>query len=279
MFGNRRREPQGGGSARAAVRLDSVRKTYGKGENAVEALRGVDISFGYGSFTAVMGPSGSGKSTLLQCAAGLDVPTTGAVILDGVDLTGKNEVALTELRRERVGFIFQSFNLLPALTVEQNITLPLKLAGRRIDHGRVADVIRRVGLDQRRGHLPSELSGGQQQRVAIARALVAEPPVVFADEPTGALDTRTALEVLDLLRESVMVTGQTIIMVTHDPVAASHADNVVFLIDGQVISDIHNPTPEAVADRMTHLTALVEQPRRSFDLSSSSNQRGPRGEY
>ncbi|MFC5053504.1 ABC transporter ATP-binding protein [Saccharothrix xinjiangensis] len=273
MFGGRRRDQHGGnGSAPAAVRLDSVRKTYGKGDSAVEALRGVDIALDYGSFTAVMGPSGSGKSTFLQCAAGLDQPTTGAVILDGIDLTGMSEVQLTELRRERVGFIFQSFNLLPALTVEQNVTLPMKLAGRKIDRNRVADVIRRVGLDQRRSHLPGELSGGQQQRVAIARALVSEPAVVFADEPTGALDTRTALEVLDLMRESVLVSGQTIVMVTHDPVAASHADSVIFLIDGQIIGQLKHPTAEAVAERMTHLTAMVERPQRSFSLSQAQGQ-------
>ncbi|QFZ21566.1 ABC transporter ATP-binding protein [Saccharothrix syringae] len=269
MFGGRRRDQhgRGGNNAPAAVRLDSVRKTYGKGDSAVEALRGVDIALDYGSFTAVMGPSGSGKSTFLQCAAGLDQPSSGAVILDGVDLTGMSEVQLTELRRERVGFIFQSFNLLPALTVEQNVTLPMKLAGRRIDRNRVADVIGRVGLEQRRTHLPGELSGGQQQRVAIARALVSEPAVVFADEPTGALDTRTALEVLDLMRESVLVSGQTIVMVTHDPVAASHADSVIFLIDGQIIGQLQHPTAEAVAERMTHLTAMVERPQRSFSLS------------
>ncbi|MFT7834555.1 ABC transporter ATP-binding protein [Saccharothrix sp. BKS2] len=278
MFGGRRRDQHGGsGSTPAAVRLDSVRKTYGKGDSAVEALRGVDIALDYGSFTAVMGPSGSGKSTFLQCSAGLDQPTTGAVILDGVDLTGMNEVQLTELRRERVGFIFQSFNLLPALTVEQNVTLPMKLAGRKIDRNRVADVIRRVGLEQRRTHLPGELSGGQQQRVAIARALVSEPAVVFADEPTGALDTRTALEVLDLMRESVLVSGQTIVMVTHDPVAASHADSVIFLIDGQIIGQLQHPTAEAVAERMTHLTAMVERPQRSFSLSQQGTDRRGRG--
>ncbi|QQQ80079.1 ABC transporter ATP-binding protein [Saccharothrix sp. 6-C] len=275
MFGRRPERVESSGGPRAAVRMEAVRKTYGNGDSAVEALRGIDMQFDYGSFTAVMGPSGSGKSTLLQTAAGLDQPSAGRVLLDGVDLTGKNEVALTELRREKVGFIFQSFNLLPALTIEQNVTLPLKLAGRRVDRNRVADVIRRVGLEQRLKHLPGELSGGQQQRVAIARAVVTEPAVVFADEPTGALDTRTAAEVLDLLRESVMVTGQTIVMVTHDPVAASYADGVVFLIDGQIAGEIRNPTPEAVADRMTHLTALVEQPRRTY----GAGQSGKRGYY
>ncbi|HET6502131.1 MAG TPA: ABC transporter ATP-binding protein [Amycolatopsis sp.] len=239
----------------AAVRLDSVRKVYGKGSSSVEALRGVSIEFARGTFTAVMGPSGSGKSTFLHCAAGLDAPTSGAVILDGQDLSGMDEARLTRMRREKIGFIFQAFNLLPALTVQQNITLPLKLGGRRVDRSLVAEVIARVGLTERRKHLPGELSGGQQQRVAIARALVTRPTVVFADEPTGALDTGTALDVLRLLRESVLNAGQTIVMVTHDPVAASHADHVVFLADGMIVGDLTRPTADAVADRLTSLGA------------------------
>ena len=236
-----------------AVRLETVSKVYGRGSAAVTALDRVSIGFGKGSFTAVMGPSGSGKSTFLQCAAGLDRPTTGSVILDGQDLGRLRETALTKLRRERIGFVFQAFNLLPALNVEQNVTLPLMLAGRRADRARTAEVITRVGLSDRRRHRPGELSGGQQQRVAIARALALRPAVIFADEPTGALDTRTAIEVLGLLRESVHSLGQTIVMVTHDPMAASFADRVVFLADGRLAGALDAPTAAAVADRMTHL--------------------------
>ena len=242
------------------VRLQSVRKLYGDARSGVEALRGVTIGFPRGSFTAVMGPSGSGKSTFLHCAAGLDKPTSGSVALDGNEITGLKETALTRLRREHVGFIFQSFNLLPALNVVQNITLPLRLAGKRADRKVVADVIARVGLTDRRKHLPAELSGGQQQRVAIARALVTRPAVIFADEPTGALDTRTARDVLDLLRGSVRAHGQTVVMVTHDPMAASYADRVVFLADGQLVGELHNPTADAVAERMTHLGAWADLP-------------------
>ncbi|MFE9368951.1 ABC transporter ATP-binding protein [Streptomyces sp. NPDC006711] len=241
------------------VRLNAVRKVYGEGANAVTALDGVSLSFQRGSFTAVMGPSGSGKSTFLHCAAGLDRPTSGTVLLDGEDLSGYDETTLTKMRRERIGFIFQSFNLLPALTVLQNVTLPLKLAGRRPDRARVNDVIKRVGLGDRMGRRPAELSGGQQQRVAIARALVTSPAVVFADEPTGALDTRTAREVLRLMQESVRALGQTIVMVTHDPVAASYADRVVFLADGRFVGDLYNPTAEVVAERMTRLGAWADE--------------------
>ncbi|MFI6729486.1 ABC transporter ATP-binding protein [Streptomyces sp. R-74717] len=241
------------------VRLDAVRKVYGEGANAVTALDGVSLSFQRGSFTAVMGPSGSGKSTFLHCAAGLDRPTSGTVLLDGEDLSGYDETTLTKMRRERIGFIFQAFNLLPALSVLQNVTLPLKLAGRRPDRAQVTKVIERVGLGDRTGSRPAELSGGQQQRVAIARALVTRPAVVFADEPTGALDTRTAREVLRLMQESVRSLGQTIVMVTHDPVAASYADRVVFLADGRFVGDIYNPTAEAVAERMTRLGAWADE--------------------
>ncbi|MBC2879680.1 MULTISPECIES: ABC transporter ATP-binding protein [Streptomyces] len=242
-----------------AVRLNAVRKVYGEGANAVTALDGVSLSFQRGSFTAVMGPSGSGKSTFLHCAAGLDRPTSGTVLLDGEDLGGYDETALTKMRRERIGFVFQSFNLLPALTVMQNITLPLKLAGRKANRAQIDEVVHRVGLDSRTGHRPAELSGGQQQRVAIARALVTGPAVVFADEPTGALDTRTAREVLRLMRESVRTLGQTIVMVTHDPVAASYADRVVFLADGRFVGDLYNPTAEVVAERMTRLGAWADE--------------------
>jgi putative ABC transport system ATP-binding protein len=236
------------------VRLDSVRKVYG---NRVVALNDVSLGFGRGTFTAVMGPSGSGKSTFLHCAAGLDRPTSGTVWLDGVDLGGLRENALTRLRRDRVGFIFQSFNLMPALTVQQNVALPLTLAGRRPDKRALAAVLERVGLADRRKHRPAELSGGQQQRVAIARALITRPAVIFADEPTGALDTRTAQEVLTLIREPVAALGQTVVMVTHDPVAASFADRVVFLADGRFVDALNRPTADAVAARMAHLADLV----------------------
>jgi putative ABC transport system ATP-binding protein len=243
----------------AAVRLDAVHKVYGQGANSVTALHRVSLSFQRGSFTAVMGPSGSGKSTFLHCAAGLDRPTSGTVLLDGDDLGDYDETTLAKMRRERIGFVFQAFNLLPALSVVQNVTLPLKLAGRRPDRKRVAEIIERVGLGNRKNNRPAQLSGGQQQRVAIARALVTGPAVVFADEPTGALDTRTAREVLLLIRESVRALRQTIVMVTHDPVAASYADRVVFLADGRFVGDLYNPTAEAVAERLTRLGAWADE--------------------
>ncbi len=238
-----------------SVALHDVRRVYGRGGNAVTALDGITISFARGTFTAVMGPSGSGKSTFLHCAAGLDRPTSGSVHIDGQLLADLNERRLTELRRERIGFVFQSFNLLPALTVWQNVCLPQELDGRRPHRAAVREVLDRVGLGDRHKHRPGELSGGQQQRVAIARALVARPAVIFADEPTGALDTQTAADVLDLLREPVRTQGQTVVMVTHDPVAASYADQVVFLADGALAGHLNAPTAEQVADRMTHLGA------------------------
>ncbi|WP_406291066.1 ABC transporter ATP-binding protein [Embleya sp. NBC_00896] len=258
------------GSGGQAVRLDAVRKVYGKGSAAVAALDGVSIAFGHGSFTAVMGPSGSGKSTFLHCAAGLDRPTSGSVTVAGQDLAELSENALTKLRRERIGFVFQAFNLLPTLTVRQNITLPLRFAGKRADRLRIAEVIARVGLTERAGHRPHQLSGGQQQRVAIARALAIRPAVLFADEPTGALDTRTAADVLGLLRESVTADGQTIVMVTHDPVAASYADRVVFLADGRIAGELMAPTVDAIAERMTHLGAFDDAPRRGLGGSAST---------
>ncbi|MCF2532557.1 ABC transporter ATP-binding protein [Yinghuangia soli] len=236
-----------------ALRLENVRKVHGADGSRVVALDGVSLALRAGSFTAVMGPSGSGKSTLLQCAAGLDQPTDGRVFVAGAPLAGGSETALTKFRRERVGFIFQQFNLLPMLTVLQNTTLPLRLAGQKPDEGKAAAVLARLGLGDRLGRLPSELSGGQQQRVAIARALVAEPAVLFADEPTGALDSRSAREVLGLLAEAVRRDGQTVVVVTHDPVAASYADAVLFLADGRIVDRIAAPTAEAVAERMTHL--------------------------
>jgi putative ABC transport system ATP-binding protein len=239
----------------APVQLADVRKVYGTGHGAVNALAGVTYGFAAGTFTAVMGPSGSGKSTLLHCAAGLDTPTAGDVQLAGTSLRGLDETALTELRREHVSFVFQSFNLMPALTVRQNVVLPLTLAGKAADDAWVTEVIRRVGLGERIKHRPSELSGGQQQRVAIARALAGRAAITFADEPTGALDTTTALEVLTLLRDQSRELGQTIVMVTHDPVAASYADRVVFLVDGQIVSESLHPTAENVAAELALLSA------------------------
>jgi putative ABC transport system ATP-binding protein len=244
----------GGNGAVPAVRLDAVSKVYGKGGSAVRALRGVSLSIPYRTFTAVMGPSGSGKSTLLHVAAGLDRPTDGRVSIGPTEVSKLNATRLTELRRDRIGFVFQAFNLLPSLSVEQNVTLPLRLAGRRADRRTVAEVLERVGLADRKRHRPSELSGGQQQRVALARALVTQPEVLFADEPTGALDLRTGKEVLGLFREAVDSLEQTVVMVTHDPAAASYADSVIFLADGRVVGSLRDPTAEVVAERMTALT-------------------------
>jgi putative ABC transport system ATP-binding protein len=240
-------------AAADSVRLESVSKVYGRGGAAVTALNDVSLALASGSFTAMMGPSGSGKSTFLQCAAGLDLPTAGSVFLGETDLASLSENALSRLRRETVGFVFQSFNLVPSLTATQNITLPLRLAKRKAEKEWLGEVIERVGLTQRAKHKPGELSGGQQQRVAIARALVTRPRVIFADEPTGALDTRASREILALLREAVDGLEQTVAMVTHDPIAASYADAVVFLADGQVVDTMTEPSVARVAERMTHL--------------------------
>jgi putative ABC transport system ATP-binding protein len=240
-----------------AVRLETLYRTYDDTGTAVTALDGVTASFRTGTFTAVMGPSGSGKSTLLQCAAGLDRPTAGRVFLDGAELHAGKDTAMTKFRRTRVGFVFQDYNLLPALTVEQNVVLPLRLAGRRVDESRCRAVLERLGLADRRADLPERLSGGQRQRVAIARALVAEPAVIFADEPTGALDLRSAREVLTLLRAVVHEHGRTVVMVTHDPVAAAYADSVLFLADGRLAGALSAPTADAVAARLAHLGDLV----------------------
>jgi putative ABC transport system ATP-binding protein len=253
---------------REIARLESVRKIYGRRGNPRVALDGVTVSFEQSTFTSVMGPSGSGKSTLLNMAAGLDRPTSGSVVLDGTDVSALSETALTKLRRERVGFVFQAFNLLPSLTVDQNITLPVRLAGRRPDRAHVTHVVDLIGMGERRTSRPAELSGGQQQRVAIGRALVSRPAIIFADEPTGALDTTTAHGVLSLLRDSVRQFGQTVVMVTHDPMAASFADRVVFLADGRFVGELRDPTADGVARRMTHLgawTSLPEPPGRSSD--------------
>jgi putative ABC transport system ATP-binding protein len=219
----------------------------------VTALDNVSAGLAKGSFTAVMGPSGSGKSTLLHCAAGLDRPTSGSVVLGGIQLSVLREAALTRVRRERVGFVFQAYNLLPSLTMAQNITLPLRLADRRVDRAWLHQVVTAVGLGNRLADRPSQLSGGEQQRVAIARALVTRPEAIFADEPTGALDTHTGRQVLRLLRDLVDASGQTVLLVTHDPAAASFADRVIFLADGRVAGSLEEPSPDAVAERMAHL--------------------------
>src|SRR5262245_37810954 len=216
-----------------------------------------------------MGPSGSGKSTLLQLAAGLDRPTSGSVVLDGEDLSGLGEVALTRLRRERIGFVFQAFNLLPALTVEQNVALPLRLAGHRPKRVEVQSVLERVGLAARGRHRPAELSGGEQQRAAIARALITRPAVIFADEPTGALDTGAAEAILRLLSDAVETEGQTVVVVTHDPTAASHAERVVFLVDGRLAGELRRPSAAAVAERMAGFSAWAE-PAREHEPAGSA---------
>ncbi|WP_405820837.1 ABC transporter ATP-binding protein [Streptomyces sp. NBC_00838] len=255
----RRKSSTGQARSAEALRLAGVTKVYGSADNAVTALDGVSLSLPAGSFTAVMGPSGSGKSTLLQCAAGLDRPDSGQVMVDGEEMTGGTEAALTKFRRRRIGFVFQRYNLLPTLTVAQNTVLPLKLAGRRVDKAHARDILTQVGLGDRLGHRPDQLSGGQQQRVAIARALVTEPSVVFADEPTGALDIRSARDVLRLLQETVRVHGRTVVMVTHDPVAASYADTVVFLADGRLAGQIDRPTVDTVAERLAHLGDTLDR--------------------
>ncbi len=240
-------------TALPAVALYDVRKVHGNGDGAVVALDGITVELPAGSFTAVMGPSGSGKSTFLHVAAGLDRPDAGSVTLGGAELSRLSERRLTILRRKRVGFVFQAFNLMPSLTVDQNIGLPMRLDGRRVKRSAVREVAARVGLEDRRRHRPSQLSGGQQQRVAIARALVTKPEVVFADEPTGALDTQTGKGVLELLRELVDEDGRTVVMVTHDPSAAAYADRVILLADGRIAGTLDSPTADEVAERLAHL--------------------------
>jgi putative ABC transport system ATP-binding protein len=238
-----------------SVHAVDVRKTYGKGETAVLALAGVSLQVPRGQMCAVMGPSGSGKSTLMHCLAGLDSVDSGSITIGGTPVTGLGDKALTALRRDRVGFVFQQYNLLPTLTAEENITLPLAIAGRTPDRAWFDEVVRTLGLADRLGHRPSELSGGQQQRVACARALITRPDVVFADEPTGNLDSRSGAEVLSFLQRSARELHQTVVMVTHDPNAASYADRVVFLADGLLVDDMPDPTAERVLDRMKKLDA------------------------
>ncbi len=239
-------------SVPAACAVDAV-KIYGKGDAAVRALDGVSVEFAARGFTAIMGPSGSGKSTLLHTIAGLDDLTSGRVFIGTTDLTRLNDKALTTLRRDRVGFVFQAFNLVPTLSAIENIKLPMTLAGRKPDKDWLRLVIGTVGLEGRLRHRPSELSGGQQQRVAVARALAGKPAIIFADEPTGNLDSRSGAEILSFMRMAVRELGQTIVMVTHDPAAASYADRVVLLADGRLVGEIHDPTPDVVLDRIKQI--------------------------
>jgi putative ABC transport system ATP-binding protein len=240
-------------TAAAAARAENVSKQYGEGDAAVLALDDVSVGVNSAEFTAIMGPSGSGKSTLLHVLAGLDRPTSGQIHVGDIELTRLNDKQLTLLRRDRIGFIFQAFNLLPTLTAAENIRLPMKIAGRKVDDDWFQTVVEKVGLTDRLSHRPTELSGGQQQRVAAARALVTRPEIVFADEPTGALDSQSGTELLGFLREAVDELGQTIVMVTHDPRASCYADRVLFLSDGHIVDEMGNPSDDAVFEYMKHL--------------------------
>jgi putative ABC transport system ATP-binding protein len=240
-------------TTKVAARTEGLRKVYGEGDASVEALRGITLAFGEAELTAIMGPSGSGKSTLLHCLAGLDTPTDGSVFIGDVDITKLSERQLTQLRRDKIGFVFQAYNLIPTLTAKENITLPLDIAGRDVDQAWFDQVIDTTGLRDRLSHKPTELSGGQQQRVAGARALVSRPEIVFADEPTGNLDSRSSEELLRFLRGAVTDHGQTIVMVTHDARAAGFADRVVFLSDGNAVDEMLDPTAERILDRLKSL--------------------------
>ncbi|MER6615266.1 ABC transporter ATP-binding protein [Streptomyces xantholiticus] len=233
-----------------AARATDLSKVYGQGETQVVALDHVSVDFRQAEFTAIMGPSGSGKSTLMHCVAGLDSFSSGSVRIGDTELGSLKDKQLTQLRRDKIGFIFQAFNLLPTLTAQENITLPMDIAGRKPDQEWLQRVIDMVGLRDRLGHRPTQLSGGQQQRVAVARALASRPEIIFGDEPTGNLDSRSGAEVLGFLRNSVRELGQTVVMVTHDPVAASYADRVIFLADGAIVDEMHNPSADGVLDRM-----------------------------
>jgi putative ABC transport system ATP-binding protein len=239
--------------ATIAASAEAAVKVYGRGENAVRALDGISVDFERGRFTAIMGPSGSGKSTLMHCVAGLDELTAGRVVVGERDLSELSDRELTRLRRDAIGFVFQSYNLLPTLSALENITLPIALAGGRPDAAWLDEVVATLGLGDRLSHRPSELSGGQQQRVAVARALVARPQLTFADEPTGNLDSRSSAEILAFLRRAVRELDQTIVMVTHDPIAASYADRVLFLADGRLVDELSDPTPEQILDRLKQL--------------------------
>ncbi|GGX77068.1 ABC transporter ATP-binding protein [Streptomyces hiroshimensis] len=242
-------------STAVAARATDLSKVYGQGETRVVALDAVSVEFRQAEFTAIMGPSGSGKSTLMHCMAGLDTVSGGSARIGDTELTSLNDKKLTRLRRDKIGFIFQAFNLLPTLTALENITLPMDIAGRKPDRQWLDMVVETVGLSGRLKHRPNQLSGGQQQRVAVARALAGKPEIMFADEPTGNLDSRSGAEVLGFLRNSVRELGQTVVMVTHDPVAASYADRVVFLADGRIVDEMREPTADAVLDRMKRFDA------------------------
>ncbi|MDO4910910.1 MAG: ABC transporter ATP-binding protein [Corynebacterium sp.] len=239
-----------------AARAVDLVKEYGNGDTRVTALNNVNVEFRHGEFTAIMGPSGSGKSTLMHCMAGLDSVTRGQTFIGDTDLSTLRDKAMTKLRRDRLGFVFQSFNLVPTLTAEENITLPSDIAGKKVDKAWFDDVVRRLGLDQRLKHRPSELSGGQQQRVAVARALISRPEIIFGDEPTGNLDSNSSAEVLNILRTSVDELGQTVVIVTHDPKAASYADRVIFLADGRLVEELQKPTTEAILNIMGRIEDL-----------------------
>ncbi|WP_240926461.1 ABC transporter ATP-binding protein [Streptomyces sp. JB150] len=263
-----------GSGDRVAARARGLTKAYGSGETAVVALDSVDVDIVRGRFTAVMGPSGSGKSTLMHCLAGLDTVTAGQVWLGDTEITGLRERELTRLRRDRIGFMFQSFNLIPTLNALENITLPMDIAGRRPDPRWLDQVIDTLGLRDRLTHRPAQLSGGQQQRVACARALAARPELIFADEPTGNLDSRAGLEVLGFLREAVDDLGQTVVMVTHDPGAAAHSDLVLFLADGRLVDEMARPTAEAVLERMKRFDVVqlsADRPRPAADRTPGSD--------
>ena len=236
-----------------AARAVAASKIYGKGDTEVRALDSIDVEFGRAQYTAIMGPSGSGKSTLLHCIAGLDRLTSGHAFLGDLDISALSEKQLTEVRRDRIGFVFQAYNLIPTLNALENITLPAALAGRRADEAWLNQVVDAVRLRERLKHRPAELSGGQQQRVAVARALAGRPEVIFADEPTGNLDSRSSAEILTFMRDVVDNFGQTIVMVTHDPTAAAYADRVVFLTDGRIVDELHDPTADSILDKMRTL--------------------------
>jgi putative ABC transport system ATP-binding protein len=242
--------PATGVAQKTAARTVDAVKIYGKGQTEVRALDGVTVGFAAGRYTAIMGPSGSGKSTLLHCVAGLDSLSSGKAFIGDADLSALNDHHLTILRRDHVGFVFQSFNLVPTITAAENITLPLLLAGRKGDQVWISKIIETMGIGDRLNHRPDEMSGGQQQRVAVARALASRPEIIFADEPTGNLDSHAGVEVLTFMRRAVDEMGQTIVMVTHDPIAASYADRIVFLADGRIVDEMHRPTAERVLERM-----------------------------
>ena len=245
----------------AAAGTTNARKIYGAGDTEVRALDDVTVSFDQGQFTAIMGPSGSGKSTLMHCLAGLDRLTSGTVTIGDTNLSELNEKQLTLLRRTKIGFVFQAFNLIPTLTAIENITLPLDLGKSKPDKAFLDEVVRAVGLSDRLSHKPTELSGGQQQRVAVARALASRPDVIFADEPTGNLDSQTGAEILDFMRRAVSEFGQTIVMVTHDPVAAAYSDRVLFLADGKIVSELHEPTTDSILAQLRAASVTAGKPQ------------------